>query len=429
MFHNLYWRLLATQLTVMAAILVTFGIGVYSFFYRNLYNQLDKRLLTLAQSATPTLAMVEEEGEAYLEQVNEVPWRDIFNRDRQSLEWFDVEGQRLAKRGSLELPLRPQVGVQTWDGMPERSRIRTYTISVFEENQTTTVPKLQGYIRASQSLQEIDTVQRQLLWGLGAGGAIALGLSGVGGLWLVRKSLQPVEDSFETLKQFTADASHELRNPLTAIKTSLEVMQNHPERIHPKDAKKLEAMASATAQMRQLTDDLLFLARTDASLTAPFIPKQPVELSLLIEELITLLEPSAQAKGVALQRSPAAQIVVLGDANQLRQLFRNLIQNALQYTPRGGRVTVTLTKQARQALVHVEDTGIGIAPEQLPFIFDRFWRADKARSRRRGGTGLGLAIAQAIAKQHRGTIIVQSQAGIGSCFQVHLPLPLARVST
>ncbi len=420
MFQGLRSRLLISQLTVMAAILAMFGTGVYAFFSRSLYQQLDKKLLTLAQSATPVLATVKTSGDRYLDSVNEVPWRDIFNRDRQSLEWFSANGRVVARRGTLELLPSLQVGARTLLQSTEMGHVRTYTVSVFRDNPGSGEPILEGYVRASQSVEDIETVQRQLLWGLGMGGAIALVGVSIGGLWLTRKSVEPIETSFEQLKRFTADASHELRSPLTAIKTSVDVMRNHPERIHPKDAKKLAAIASATHQMSQLAEDLLFLTRADA----PSLPKpqaqQSVSLNELLYELVELLEPSAHAKAISLMCQSSTLVSVMGDRMQLHRLFSNLIQNAIQYTPDQGKVSICISRANRYAVVRVEDTGIGIEPEQLPFVFDRFWRADRARSRRQGGTGLGLAIAQAIAQRYGGKITVHSEPGQGSRFQVRL---------
>lgn len=423
MFQDLRWRLLLSYLMVMAAILSLFVTGVYVFFSRNLYRQLDKKLLTLAQAAAPSFAAVEAQGSQYLEQVDAVPWRDIFNRDQQSLEWFDAQGERLASRGALELDYRPSVGPHTLGRIHPPKQIRTYTISVFKDGSKPSQPSLEGYIRASQSTEDVKIVQRQLLWGLGMGGIMALGLVGVGGLWLTQKALEPVEQSFKKLKQFTADASHELRSPLTAIKASVDVMRNHPERIHPKDAKKLAAIASATDQMSHLAEDLLFLARTDGTVSTSLREQKPICLNKILQYLIELLEPFAQDKEITLKFEWLPQVFVVGEEAQLTRLFSNLLENAIQYTPPGGTVTLILGKQNRFALVSVKDTGIGIEREQLPFIFDRFWRADKARSRREGGTGLGLAIAQAIAQRHGGKITaVSSQVGVGSCFQVRLPL-------
>jgi hypothetical protein len=240
-------------------------------------------------------------------------------------------------------------------------------------------------------------------------------------MWLTRQAIKPIEQSFEQLKQFTADASHELRSPLTAIKTSVEVMQSHPERIHSADVKKVEDIASATNQMALLVEDLLLLARTDGSRSATAVDWVSVPLDELLEDLVDFLELQAEEKGITLKSDLAVGVFVKGDAGQLRRLFSNLLENALQYTSAGGTVTLSMTKFDRGVTVSVEDTGIGIAPEDLRRVFDRFWRADKARNRREGGSGLGLAIALAIARRHGGEITVTSQVGAGSCFRVRLP--------
>ncbi|HEY9707154.1 MAG TPA: HAMP domain-containing sensor histidine kinase [Oculatellaceae cyanobacterium] len=421
MFQGLRWRLLLSQLMVMTAILSVFGAGVYVFLSRNLYSQLDKKLLTLAQSAAPYLVPVRAKGSQTLERVDEVPWRDIFNRDKQSLEWFNAEGKLLASRGVLELGVPPKVGSQTLNRMQKPTQVRTFTISVFRDGSNRGHPSLEGYIRASQSTQDVETIQQQLLWGLGMGGTMTLGLVAIGGLWLTQNAIEPIEQSFKQLKQFTADASHELRGPLSVIQTSVEVMRNHPERIHPKDAKKLASIASATTQMSHLTQDLLFLARTDAGVSILAREWKLISLDKTLQNLMELFELLAQNKKIELKYQCMALVSVMGDESQLTRLISNLLENALQYTPDGGQVILSLTKHGRFAIISVKDTGIGIEREHLAFIFNRFWRADKARSRREGGTGLGLAIAQAIAKRHGGKITVSSQVDVGSCFQVRLP--------
>jgi two-component system, OmpR family, manganese sensing sensor histidine kinase len=422
MFQGLRWHLLISYLMVMAVILGVFGTGVYLFLTRSLYQQLDKKLLTLAQSAAPSLAEIQKKGTKYLEQINEVPWRDIFNRDQQSLEWFDTEGNLLASRGALELKVKPKLSAQTIQRREEPKKIRTFTISVYQDSSQPQQPILKGYIRASQSNDDVEVVQTQLLWGLAAGGMLALGLVALGGLWLTQKAIKPVEQSFQQLKQFTTDASHELRSPLTAIKTSVDVMRNHPERIHAKDFKKLAAISSATNQMSCLVEDLLFLARTNAPETSLNGERVLISLNRLLQNVFSFLESSAQIKEITFEYQSLATLNVMGDKSQLTRLFTNLLENALHYTPSGGRVDLIVGKQNRFALVTIKDTGIGIAPEQLPYIFDRFWRADRARSRRQGGTGLGLSIAKAITQAHGGKIIVHSSLDRGSCFQVRLPL-------
>ena len=436
MFQGLRWRLLISYLTVIAATLSIFVAGVYIFFSRNLYRQLDKKLLTLAQSAASSFSAVEKQGKSYLNKVDKVPWRDIFNRDKQSLEWFDAEGNLLGSKGFFQLEILPKRGGASHELIINLSQnekeeeveevevpIRSYTISVFKDSNIPNSPAtLEGYIRASQSVEEIEGVRNKLFFVLIGGAGVTLILSGLGGIWLTHEAIAPIKASFLQLKQFTADASHELRGPLTAIKASVDIMKTHPERIHAKDIKKITAISSATDQIGQLIEDLLFLARTDKNVVMPTREKKSIYLDDILQNIIILLEPFAQKKNITLKSKIKEGFLVLGEQSQLTRLFSNLLQNALQYTPEGGTVILELNRQSRFAIINVKDTGIGISPEQLPYIFDRFWRADKARSRREGGTGLGLAIVKAIAESHGGKISVTSNTNVGSCFQVRLPL-------
>ncbi len=425
MYQGLRSRLLLYYLIVMAAILSIFGTGVYVVFRRNLSSQLDKKVMTLAQSGSLSFTAVRDRGSKYLNQVEEVPWRDIFNRDQQSLEWFDERGQLLGRKGMIQIDAPPEVGSKVIEQPKTGELFRTHTASVFiRNNRQAGPPSLVGFVRASQSSEEIEEAEEQLFWILIIGGMLTLILIGLGGFWLTQKAIEPIEGSFLQLKQFTADASHELRSPLTAIKASVDLMRNHPERVHPKDAKKLEAIAGATLQMNQTLQDLLFLARADADPSMPVGDRQltPVSLNQILQNCFVLLEPLANDKKIVFQSKFRDDITVLGDTAQLSRLFSNLLENALQYTPEEGRVSLDLYKQNRMAIVSVRDTGIGIAPDQISKVFDRFWRANKARSRRQGGTGLGLAISQAIAKSHNGKISVTSELNIGSCFLVRIPI-------
>jgi signal transduction histidine kinase len=199
-------------------------------------------------------------------------------------------------------------------------------------------------------------------------------------------------------------------------------MQYYPERIHPQDLKKIGAIASTTDQMIRLVEDLLLLARMD---TINLLEtEQWVNLSLteILEDLLELFQCQAQEKGISLLWNFPGEIKVKGDGRQISRIFRNLLENALQYTPSGGKVTLTVKCDRDNAMIMVQDTGIGIAPEDLLLIFDRFWRADKARERRAGGMGMGLAITQALVRRYQGQISVSSQLSVGTCFRVRLPL-------
>jgi signal transduction histidine kinase len=187
---------------------------------------------------------------------------------------------------------------------------------------------------------------------------------------------------------------------------------------------KLKAIISATNQMTRLVEDLLFLARTDTIGSNSITPTQEwiaIPLKDLLEDVAELLEPQAQLKDISLNYDRLTQLTIMGDPSQLFRLFSNLLENALQYTLLRGEVKLSLENINQFLMVTIEDSGIGIAPEDLPFIFQRLWRSDQARSCRSKGSGLGLAIAQAIAITHGGKITVKSQLGLGTSFYVFLP--------
>jgi signal transduction histidine kinase len=241
-------------------------------------------------------------------------------------------------------------------------------------------PLIAGYIRVAESTEEVEVILHQLFWGFGIGEVISLILIGVGGTFLTRQSLKPLEKSYQQLKQFTGDASHELRSPLTAIKLSVEVLQTHPERIHPQDVEKLNSIISATNQMGRLVEDLLLLARTDNELDLIHQDQGIIPLEELLEDVITLLEPQAEQKSILITIHCLANGMVQGDTFQLQRLFTNLLENAIKYTPAPGQVDITLQATEKWATITIQDTGIGVDPQQLPFIFDRFWQAEQARS-------------------------------------------------
>ncbi len=418
MFRSLRQRLLLSYLAAMVIILGISAIVVYVFFARSLYRQFDDELINLAKAAEPSLAFAKKEIPEPLDK--DIPWQHLFNHN-ESLEWFSTDGKLLARVGPIfsTLPLG-----NNFHTPQQQGRIRSFTIPVYSYGQNQKQLQLEGYVRASDSIEEVEKVLSKLRWVIGLGGLVALSLTGIGGMWLTRQSIAPVESSFGQLKQFTADASHELRSPLTVAKTAVEMMLSHPERIHPLDAKDLNKLAmitSATNQMSRLVEDLLFLARTEAAMTTTTFERFPIPLDEVLQNLVDLLEPQAQTQEITLTSDLLVGIFVVGDAAQLTRLFANLLENGLQYTSPGGTVKLSMYSFDRVAIVSVEDTGNGIAQEDLSKVFHRFWRADKARSRREGGQGLGLAIAQAIAQNHGGEITVSSQLGVGSCFRVRLP--------
>jgi two-component system, OmpR family, manganese sensing sensor histidine kinase len=428
----LRWRLLLSYLTVMLGILGISALAIYQYTRHNLYQQLDRRLEILTQAASHSLVAIKAYGiqpkqqelvdnlpsktKCYLDDDGDldIPWQHLRQPD-QGVEWFDVQKRLVGNAGTLSDRLPPIPG---WHFVREGT-IRSVTLPVYRKNNGQ--KQLEGYIRASQVTEQIETILTRLRWGLGMGGIGVVSLTGLGGIWLTRQSLKPIEKSLQQLKQFTADAAHELRSPLAAIKTSVQVMEYYPERIHPLDRKKIAAIASTTDHTIELVEDLLFLSRMDSPNKIE-TKRNWVRLSVteILEDLVELFQSLAQAKNITLESNLLPDVTVKGNGAELSRLFRNIIENALQYTPPGEKVTVVMLRERQNILVEIQDTGVGIALEDLSSIFDRFWRADKARVRRAGGMGMGLAIAKAIADHHQGKISVTSQVAIGSCFTVKL---------
>ena len=246
--------------------------------------------------------------------------------------------------------------------------------------------------------------------------------------------LDRLEASFRSQQRFVADASHELRTPLTAIRGNVEVLARQLGAmladVETKDD--LDAAIAdiqrESARMGRLVDDLLFLVRTDApDPGAPRFEPRPLRLDEVARDAGRTA--SALANGQHLQVVAATPVTVRGDADRLEQLLLILLDNALRHTPAGKRVVVeVIPARSGMTAVAVRDEGEGIAPEHLPHLFDRFYRADDARGRVTGGTGLGLAIARAIAHAHGGEIGVRSESGVGSVFTVSLPAEASVVS-
>ena len=228
------------------------------------------------------------------------------------------------------------------------------------------------------------------------------------------QTLERLERLFRTQQRLLADVSHELRTPLTTIRGNLDLM----ERMGEADPESIHAIQVEMERMTRLVGDLLLLARADSG-GLP-LNRQPVELDNLLFDIyrqVAVVEPPVDVKLIEVD-----QAMVYGDADRLKQLFINLVENAIKYTPAGGSVELSLFKKDDWVHFEVSDTGIGIPPENLPHIFDRFYRVDKARARAHGGSGLGLSIAKWIATAHGGSIRVKSQPGEGTTFTVTLPL-------
>jgi len=228
--------------------------------------------------------------------------------------------------------------------------------------------------------------------------------------------LDRLEQVFRSQQRFVADVSHELRTPLTTIRGNLDLLKMGAAESPEDRQATLATIEGEVTRLSRLVSDLLFLARSETGIPMEF---QPVELDTLLLDVYR--QAQTLVNGVTLTLGHEDQAVVKGDPDRLRQLFLNLVDNALKYTPAGGQVTLSLYREGNWAKIIVEDTGIGIPEEAIPHLFERFYRVDKARSRGRGGTGLGLAIVKEVTDSHGGHIEVTSEEGRGSRFTVWLP--------
>jgi heavy metal sensor kinase len=227
-----------------------------------------------------------------------------------------------------------------------------------------------------------------------------------------------LEDAFRRQRQFTADASHELRTPLTAVKGQVEVALQK-ERSPEAYRQVLQAVNEEVERLIRLVGSLLTLARADAGQIP--VAFETVNLGGVVAGAVEQVHPAASQRGVELKVVSSPAVTLQADEDLLLQLLLNLLDNAIKYTPAGGQVTVGWNVRGRQVELWIGDTGIGIADEHLPRLFDRFYRVDKARSRAEGGTGLGLSICRWIAEVHGGSISVESTPGQGSTFTIRLP--------
>lgn len=236
-----------------------------------------------------------------------------------------------------------------------------------------------------------------------------------------------LETSFSSLRRFTADASHELKTPLAVLRADIERAM-HPGSSRSEKLVALEEALQEVRRMSDLVDSLLTLARTDESQMQ--ILREPVDLAQLTREVYETALILGEPAEVSVHLPFISEVTILGDQDRLRQLFLNLVSNAIKYTPRGGRVDIGLGVHPTTVTFAVKDTGIGIAASDIPHVFERFWRADRVRSRaaEKGGVGLGLAICHWIAQAHGGTLTVSSRLGKGSLFTATLPLTPAESS-
>ncbi|MDQ2665638.1 MAG: HAMP domain-containing histidine kinase [Gemmatimonadota bacterium] len=270
---------------------------------------------------------------------------------------------------------------------------------------------------ASADLEDLEDRYTRLISQFSAAAAIALAFVAMGGVFLARKSSAPVESVVAQMREFMADASHELRTPVTVLRTEAEVALARPG--GDADSRRaLEVIASEAARLSGVVEDLLILAGGDGREVA--IERVPAYLDDVVSDVVSAFGTVARQRDVTLTLARFEEAPVYGNVVLLRRLVAALVDNAIKYTPTGGRVGVSVRAEGTSLLVEVADSGIGIDGAALPRVFDRFFRTDRARASAQG-TGLGLPIARWIAEAHGGRLTIASSPGDGTVVTLLLP--------
>jgi signal transduction histidine kinase len=472
---------------ILAATLVLLGGASYLLLMRGLWQDVDTTLegvaKTVAQAAArPPAQIVPPDFDEMLRRFFGPSFADRF------YQFLDPHGRldpRWPRFGDEPLHISPGAlksaadGYATFETMPGSGRVpvRVLTFPVMQHGQIVNV------LQVGMSLEGLYMARQHFLWTLAGLVPLALILAGTGGWLLARRALRPVdqmtttarrieaerlaqrlagadvddelgrlartlnemlarlEAAFAQVRRFSADASHELKTPLTVLRGEIEVALRGP-RDPAEYQRVLGSVLEEVESMARLVDDLLLLSRADAGALRWDVA--PVELDRLVEEVAKEGEILGRGKPVHVKILELEPLVAQGDGQRLKQLLRNLVDNGVKYTPPGGQVNLALRAARREAPepnpksqipnpkspeafdswaeIVVQDTGVGIPPDALPRIFERFYRVDPARSRETGGAGLGLCIAKTIAEAHGGRIEVRSAPGAGSLFTVLLPL-------
>ena len=393
-------RLTVWYTGVLTAVLIVLGTALYLAVREQLLNGVDNGVHQVARRATEQWIQT---GSIDTAAFSTGPYT-VSVVSRAQLPTFGSDGHPHFDPTSLNAALRDGSDTRYVGGSGDRQRV--YSVRVEQNGEM-------ALIQVERSVEPEHEALSKLLAGLLIGGAGGVVLAAIGGWFMAGKSLRPVRTAFARQHAFVSDASHELRTPLTVIRANAEfIQQEQPDNAEARD------IVSETDRLSALVESLLAVARGQRHAADEL---ETVDLGALIDTVAAAFQPLAADSGIELSTAAADGLAVRGDREQLRQVVVILLDNALRYTPEGGRVHVQARREGSNALVTVHDTGIGIGEAELERVFERFYRADEARNRQSGGVGLGLAIARELVMRHGGRISVESTEGAGSTFTIQLP--------
>jgi heavy metal sensor kinase len=457
------WRLTLLYGGILALILVVFSSGVYIYFKNSLQKSIDAKIRSIGEVISSSMTDVHDPNmfgnfERYLENVlGRRPKNKLIqimdSSGKIRAKSSDIEGENVATSfATVERGLMGEIVYETVEKL--HARLRVITIPIMDKGKVT------GIVQVTTSLEDFDETMNRLLIVLIIGIPASLGAVIVVCYYMAKKALKPVDqirrtavkissrnldeyidfggrkdelgklaqtfnemisrlrDSFQRINQFSTDVSHELKTPLTIIKGGTEVALRK-DRSNEDYKRLLASHLEETDRMTSIIDDLLLLSKADSGDIQ--LKLEEVDLRDLMIEVYMEMKIFAEKKNVQLVIANLDDAKLKGDELKLRRMLRNIVDNGIKYTPPGGTVEISSAVQDGFVRVNVHDTGVGIADGDIRYIFDRFYRADRAR-KRETGSGLGLSISKWIAEAHRGTIEVESRASSGSLFAIKLPV-------
>lgn len=456
-------KLTLWYLAILAVVLIGYGIAIYLYLSASLLRVIDTSLREQVVMLEKRLWAVQQG-----EEVAEEPAGGLAIAP-QFVELVGPEGETTDMAVGSEV-YHVAVNPQTLERV-RQSREPVLEDAASSEGQAMRVAtwrlldesgQIDYFIRAGYVVEDIERAQRQVLLLLILSIPVVLLLASWGGRLLASKALKPVDEltraaqtieaknlkervevpatqdelarlaetfnqmisrldeAFERERRFTEDASHELRTPLAVVRNEIEVALRR-ERSADEYRLVLQRCLEELVRLTKLVDDLLMLARSDTG--ELMLDRQVIHLDHLCQEMVEYVRPLAEERELKLDLSVSnGPVLIQGDARRLKQLLLNLLDNAIKYTPAGGRMTVAVERQENMAAVDVTDTGCGIPAEDLPYIFDRFYRRRHKVEEQATGFGLGLAICKWIVEAHGGTIEVASELGQGTRFTFHIPV-------
>lgn len=457
------WRLTLYFAIILSTILALSGLVLNIVLQQNFYDQLDNELRIHSANVHGTLDSTEIPQPVDYDVIHsKLPPINEFASPGVYIQLIDRDGSIVVKSDSLgeqELPVDLsliEIGFSGTSAIKtvaagDNARVRVMVSPLYLNDQTL-------LLEVAQSLNVIDNAVSQLGWALVAAILLAFTAATILGSIIVKSALSPVsrvaetakdienstdlsrrvdyegpldevgrlavtfdhmiehlDRAFQSQKHFIADASHELRGPITVISGNIDLLKRKLSRGERHES--LKAIEKEASRMSRIVDNLLLLAEIESG---PAPVQQTVSLKQIVKEEVERARLIDSKHIIEIGRQE--DLKVRGDGQHLRQLLSNLVDNAVRYTPEGGSITISLFRDGDRARLEVVDSGIGIAPEHLTHIFERFYRADRARSRASGSIGLGLAIVKGIAEQHGGEVKAESQPGQGSILTVWLKL-------